>query len=237
MRARHSLLLLPFLLAAPLVASPIDYVTNGGFETGATSGVLSPSIPGDLIYVFGVGGATGIGGWTVSNSPNNNGSNTPLSVDVVGNPPQVPASGNYAVDFDPFCNISTGALLGPTVTGTLPEISQVLSLPAGSYVLSFDGAVEQNGGTGTRPLTVTLSGAASLDQTVTTSETDNIGYTLFAFNFVSTGGDVTLTFIPNDYTPEPNFMLDNVPVTDAPEPSFALPVLCALAVVLRRRLR
>ena len=77
------------------------------------------------------------------------------------------------------------------MTGTLPEISQTLSLPAGSYVLSFDGAVEQDGGTGTRPLTVTLSGAASLDQTVTTSETDNIGYTLFSFDFVSTGGAVT----------------------------------------------
>ena len=72
--------MLSFLLAAPLLAGPVNYVTNGGFETGATSGVLSPSIPADLIYVFGVGGATGIGRWTVSNSPNNNGSITPLSV-------------------------------------------------------------------------------------------------------------------------------------------------------------
>lgn len=39
---------------------------NGGFEVGATSGKLSQTIPGDLIYVFGVGVATDIGGWTVS---------------------------------------------------------------------------------------------------------------------------------------------------------------------------
>jgi hypothetical protein len=142
------------------------------------------------------------------------------------------------VDFDPFWNIATGALLGPTVTGTLPEISQTFSLPAGAYLLSFDGAVEQNGGAGTRPLTVTLSGAATLNQTVTTSETDNVGYTLFSYNFVSTGGNVTLTFIPNDFSAEPNFMLDNVSVTAAvPEPSFALPLVALLAAMwLRRRL-
>jgi hypothetical protein len=80
----------------------MNYVTNGGFETGATSGVLSPTNPGDLIYVFGVGGSTNIGGWTVSASSNNNGSGTPLSLLVTGNPPQQPASGSCAVDFDPF---------------------------------------------------------------------------------------------------------------------------------------
>ena len=121
--------------------APADFVVNGGFETGATSGVLSPTIPGDLIYVFGVGGQTNIGGWTVSNSANNNGSPTPLSVLVVGSPPQFPASGNYALDFDPFWNVQTGALLGPTVTGTLPQISQVIQLPAGQYVLSSTSAV------------------------------------------------------------------------------------------------
>jgi|SRR5580658_9484598 hypothetical protein len=104
---------LPLLLAAPLLAGPLNYVTNGGFETGATNGVLSPTNPTDLIYVFGVGGATNIGGWTVSNSPSSNGSNTPLSLVVTGNPPQVPAGGNFAVDFDPFWNISTGDILGP----------------------------------------------------------------------------------------------------------------------------
>jgi hypothetical protein len=222
------------LLAVPMLATP-NYVTNGGFETGATGGVLSPTIPGDLIYVFGVGGSTDIGGWTVSAGPNNNGSGTPLSVLVTGDPPQQPAAGNFAVDFDPFWNVSTGALLGPTVTGTLPEISQILSLPAGSYVLSFDGAVENSTTSGTRPLTVTLTGAASLNQTVTTNEPDTTGYALFSFDFTSTGGNVTLTFIPNDFTPAPNFMLDNVSVTAIPEPSFALPVLAALGVFLRRR--
>ena len=39
---------------------------------------------------------------------------------VSGNPPQVPAGGRYAVDFDPFWNVATGALLTGTVTGTLP---------------------------------------------------------------------------------------------------------------------
>jgi hypothetical protein len=230
---------LVFLLGLPLLASPINYVVNGDFETGATAGVLSPTIPGDLIYVFGVGGQTNIGGWTVSSSSNNNGSSTPLSLLVTGNPPQVPAGGSYALDFDPFWNIATGVILGPTVTGTLPEISQTFSLPAGAYLLSFDGAVEQNGASGTRPLAVTLSGAATLSQTVTTSETDNIGYTLFSFSFVSTGGNVTLSFIPDDYSPSPNFMLDNVSVTAAvPEPSFALPLLgLAVMFMCRRMLR
>ena len=132
---------------APATVVAGNYVVNGGFETGATSGVLSPTNPGDLIYVFGVGGETNIGGWTVTSSDNNNGSSTPLSVLVTGDPPQVPASGSYALDFDPFWNVKTGALLGPTVTGTLPQISQVIQLPAGQYVLSFDAAVEQpNGG-------------------------------------------------------------------------------------------
>jgi hypothetical protein len=225
----------PFLLALTASASPMQYVTNGGFETGATSGVLSPTNPADLIYVFGVGGSTNIGGWTVSSSSNSNGASTPLSLLVTGNPPQQPASGNFAVDFDPFWNISTGAIIGPTVTGTLPELSQILSLPAGNYVLSFDGAIEQGGGPGTRPLTVTLSGAATLDQTVATSEIDSIGYNLFTFNFASTGGNVTLSFTPNDYTAEPNFMLDNVSVTSTPEPCYALAVLGLLLVMQRRR--
>jgi hypothetical protein len=228
-------LLIPLLLSMPLFAD-INYVTNGDFETGATNGTLSPTIPGDLIYVFGVGGATDIGGWTVSDSSNNNGSATPLSVLVTGNPPQVPASGSYAVDFDPFWDIATGALLSGPVTGTLPEISQSFLLPAGSYVLSFDGAVEEpDSPPGSRPLTVTLSGAATLNQTVTASESDDVGYTLFSFNFVSTGGSVDLTFTPNDYSPEPNFMLDNVSVIAAPDPSYGLPMMLALlgVVVLR----
>ena len=227
-----------FFLLCPLVltADPIDYVTNGGFETGATSGVLSPSVPGAQIYVFGVGGATNIGGWTVTNSSNNNGAVTPLSVLVTGNPPQPPAGGNYAVDFDPFWNVLTGALLGPTVTGTLPELSQVLTLPSGSFLLSFEGAVEQGGTSGQiRPLEVTLTGAASLDQTVNTSEIDSVGYTQYTFGFTSTGGNVTLSFIPNDYSPEPNFMLDNVSVTGVPEPGYAVPVLSILLVIIWRR--
>jgi hypothetical protein len=129
----------------------------------------------------------------------NNGSSTNLSVLVTGNPPQVPVSGSYAVDFDPFWNISTGAILGPTVTGTLPQISQSFSLPAGNYALSFDGATEQGANApASRPLTVTLSGAATLNHTMTTSQPDDIGYTLFQFDFASTGGAVHLTFTPND---------------------------------------
>ena len=136
-----------------------------------------------------------------------------FSCRLTGNPPQQPAGGSYAVDFDPFWNIATGALLGPTVTGTLPEISQTFLLPAGSYILSFDGAVEEGVLPQTRPLTVTLSGAATLNQTVTSDESDSPGYNLFSFDFDSTGGSVTLAFIPNDFSPEPNFMLDNVSVT------------------------
>jgi hypothetical protein len=101
MLARYLTLLLPCMLSMPLLASP-NYVINGDFETGATAGQLSPTISGDLIYVFGVGGATNIGGWTVSASSNNNGSTTPLSLLVTGNPPQVAADGSYAVDFDPY---------------------------------------------------------------------------------------------------------------------------------------
>ncbi|HEX4137227.1 MAG TPA: hypothetical protein VHY84_21640 [Bryobacteraceae bacterium] len=239
MRARFWSLFLTLLVGAPLFAD-INYVTNGGFENGAANGRLSTSIGGDLIYVFGVGGATNIDGWTVSASSNNNGSGAPLSVDVTGNPPQAPAGGRYAVDFDPFWNVQTGALLSGPVTGTLPQISQSFFLPAGSYVLSFDGAVEQAGGTGTRPLTVTLSGAASLTQTVTTSQIDSTGYTLFTFDFNSTGGNVDLTFTPNDYSPEPNFMLDNVSVTAVtPEPSYLLVVALGLLglVLYSSRLR
>jgi hypothetical protein len=136
-------------------------VTNGGFETGATSGAFSQSIPGDRICVFGWG-ATDIGGWTASVSSNNKPFRRAAFSPGDGNPPQVPAGGQYAVDFDPFWSIATGALLSGPVTSTLPQISQNLSLPAGSYVLSFDGALEHDGGPGTRPLAVTLSGAASL---------------------------------------------------------------------------
>ncbi len=233
MRVRY-LCLLGILTGMPLLAEPFNYVTNGGFESGATSGVLTPAA-GLNVYVFGVGGSTDIDGWTVSASSINNGSDTPLSVVVTANPPQQPASGTYAVDFDPSWNISTGALLSGPVTGTLPEISQTLSLPSGSYDLTFDGAVEQDGGVGTRPLTVTLSGAADLDDTVTTSETDDVGYTLFSFDFESTGGNVTLTFIPDDFSPEPNFMLDNVSVTsEAPEPGSLLPLLSIFTVALVR---
>jgi len=77
-----------------------------------------------------------------------------------------------------------------------------------------------------------------LNQTLTTSEIDAVGYTLFSFGFESTGGIVDLTFTPNDYSPEPNFMLDNVSVTAAtPDPSYALFVILALlGVLLLRRL-
>jgi hypothetical protein len=226
-------------LTAPAMADPFNHVVNGGFESGATAGVLSPSLAGPpfnyVIYVFGVGGATNIGGWTVSNSSNNNGSSTPLSVLVTGNPPQVPAGGSYAVDFDPYWNITTGALLNGPVTGTLPEISQTMDLPAGNYVLSFEGAVETLSPPASRPLNVTLTGAAALNQTVTTSESDAVGYNQFTFDFSSTGGNVTLTFTPNDYSPEPNFMLDNVSVTAVPESSSGLLLLTMLAAVLALR--
>jgi hypothetical protein len=171
-----SLALLPFLLGMPVLAGPINYVTNGEFETGATEGVLTPD--GGIIYVFGVGGATDVGGWTVSDSGNNNASSTPLSLVVTGDPPQQPASGSYALDFDPYWDIATGAILGWVVTGTLPEISQTFSLPAGDYVLSFDGALESPTPAGSsRTLNVTLTGAASLDQAVTADQGDDIGYT------------------------------------------------------------
>ena len=42
-----------------------------------------------------------------------------------------------------------------------------------------------------------------------------------------------LTFIPNDFSPAPNFMLDNVSVTAAPEPAFGLPLLAAVGLILR----
>jgi hypothetical protein len=203
----------------PTTARAANLVVNGDFETGATAGVLSPSFPGDIIYVFGVGGQTNIGGWTVTSSANNNGSSTPLSVLVTGNPPQIPAGGTYALDFDPFWNVTTGAILGPTVVGTLPQISQVVALPAGKYVLAFDAAVEQSSPPGTRSVLVTLAGGASLSQTATTSTQDNTGYDHFGYDFTSSGGAVTLTFTPNDYSPEPNFMLDNVSINAVPEPS------------------
>jgi hypothetical protein len=41
-------------------------------------------------------------------------------------------------------DVNTGALLSSI--GSLPEISQSFSLPAGNYVLSFDGAIEREGG-------------------------------------------------------------------------------------------
>ena len=85
------------------------------------------------------------------------------------------------------------------------------------------------------PLNVTLSGAASLNQTVTASEPDNLGYTLFSFDFVSTGGSVDLTFTPNDCTPEPNFMLDNVSVTAIPEPGCFLLILPGLPLMAKLR--
>src|SRR5580658_2879672 len=177
----YTALLVPYLLAVPLRADS-NYVTNGGFEIGATSGKLSPAIPGDLIYVFGVGGATNIGAWTVSAISINIGSSTTLS--VTDNPPQVPASGCYAVDFDPFWNISTSAIVGPALTGTPPQISRSFSLPAGNYVLIFDGATEHAAiAPASRPLTVTLSDTGTLNQTVTASEPDDVGYTLFQFDF------------------------------------------------------
>ena len=224
--------------SALALAGPINYVTNGGFESGASSGVFSNSFPGDLIYVFGVGGATNIDGWSVSAGPNSNGSGTPLSVLVTGNPPQTPAGGSYAVDFDPFWNIQTGAILGPTVTGTLPEISQTVNLPAGQFVLSFNGAEEQPDLDLPRSLGVTLTGAATLTEVASTTTPDNVGWDFFSYIFTSSGGAVTLTFIPDDFSPEPNFMLDNVAINAAPEPSTAIPMaLGALVLLLALRMR
>lgn len=227
-------------LALPLAAGPINYLTNGDFETGATSGVLNTQFNGApyfyTIYVFGVGGSTNLGGWTVSNGPNSNGGSTPLSLVVTANPPQVPAGGTYAVDFDPFWNISNGNLLSSAI-GTLPELSQTVTLAAGAYVLSFDGAIEIGATPKSRSLGVTLTGAASLSATATTSSPDASGYDLFTYAFTSTGGPVTLTFIPDDFSPAPNFMLDNVSITAAPEPSSLLPLALAFNSLRRRKRR
>jgi hypothetical protein len=221
--------MLPVVFGVPLFAN-LNYITNGGFENGATTGELSPTNPADLIYAFGVGGQTSITGWTVSASSISNGSANPLSLLVVGDPPQVPASGSYAVDFDPFWNVKTGALLGPTVTGTLPQLSQTVFLPAGGYVLSFDGALEQPGiDRAARLLAVSLTGAATLSETAVATTRDNVAYTQFTYDFTSAGGNVDLTFTPDDFTPAPNFMLDNVSITAAtPEPDYGAPIAIGL---------
>ncbi len=146
-------------------------------------------------------------------------------------------SGSYALDFDPFWNVKTGPLMGPTVTGTLPQISQVIQLPADQCVLSFDAAIEQNRGAGTRSVLVTLNGGASLSETPTTSRPDNTGHDFFSYHFSSNGSAVTLTFIPDDFSPEPNFMLDNVSITSVPEPSTIILVgIGGLALVTYRRM-
>ena len=103
-----------------------DFVVNGGFEAGATAGVLSPTNPGDLIYVFGVGGQTNIGGWTVSAPPTTMVRRRRSRSWWSAARPNSRHRASYALDFDPFWNVHTGALLGPTVTGTLPQISQVI---------------------------------------------------------------------------------------------------------------
>ncbi len=94
-------LLLLVSAGAPLRAD-INYVTNGDFEMGAANGKLSPTNPSYPIYVFGAGGATNLAGWTVSPSSVNNGSSTPLSLLVTGNPPQVPESGKIRSGFRSF---------------------------------------------------------------------------------------------------------------------------------------
>jgi hypothetical protein len=181
-----------------------------------------------------VGGQIDIGGWTVTSSGNNNGSTTPLSLVVTADRPQVPASGTYALDFDPFWNVKTGQLLGPTVEGTLPQISQVIQLPAGQYVLSFDAAVQTpNPNSESRSVLVTLTGGASLSQIPTTSSPDSTGYESLSYNFSSNGSAVTLTSTPNDFSAEPNFVLDNVSITSVLKPSaIGLLAIGRLALVL-----
>ena len=86
--------------------------------------------------------------------------------------------------------------------------------------LSFDAAIEQSDvAPESRSVLATLTGAASLLETPTTSRPDDTGYDHFSYNFTSTGGAVTLTFTPNDYSPQPNFMLDNISINAVPEPS------------------
>ncbi len=226
--------LVSILLALSATPAFADFLTNGNFETGATSGVLSPTLAGPplnyQIYVFGVGGQTDIGGWTVSNSTIDNGSATPLSVLVTANPPQPPGGGLYALDFDPFWNIATGDLLS-SATGTLPEISQTVNLPAGDYILSFDAAIEIGAAPESRSVEFQLTGAASLTGTATTSRPDDTGYDHFSYLFSSTGGATTLTFIPDDFSPQPNFMLDNVSIVATPEPARSLVLLAAVLVL------
>ena len=93
-------------------------------------------------------------------------------------------------------------------------------MPAGQYVLSFDAAVEQpNPSQESRFVGVTLTGTAVVVGDADHEPPDDTGYDYFSYNFTSTGGAVTLTFTPDDFSAQPNFMLDNVSINAVPEPS------------------
>jgi hypothetical protein len=208
-------------LAAPAAA---NLLVNGGFE-------VTPCSPGTTSFCSAAVG-TPLLGWTVTGG----------SVDFVNEGYWSPSAGSWSLDLDGF---------------SLGSIAQDFVTPAtglGRFNLTFDLSGNPEGPPGLKLVRIDLAGAsfagggtsrvAGYDVGGNTPASMNWQGWDFAF-VAPLGAPVTVSFtsLSNVFSPGPHFFgaaLDNVAVTQIPEPgtyAMLLAGLVAVGVIARRRRR
>jgi hypothetical protein len=201
-----------------------NLLANGGFE-------VTPCAPGTTSFCSASLG-TPLLGWTVTGG----------SVDFVNQGFWTPAAGRWSLDLDGF---------------SLGSIAQVFLTPttgAGLFNLAFDLSGNPDGAPGLKLVRIDLAGATFagggtsrvVGYDLGANTRSNMNWQGWEFSFVAgLGAPVTVSFtsLSNLLSPGPYFFgaaLDNVAVTQVPEPgtyAMLLAGLAAIGLIARRRLR
>ena len=223
------------LVVAAATTAHAQAFTNGSFELGSTTGSVGNSTASTGLLGTGLGNTfntTAVTGWTTtlggSTTPGIFRSNNTTSAWV----PNAQA-GTYCLQLDGSSAASDAKFL----TGAKTTASQTFYANAGSYSFSFYMSGEVGASkTGTVGALVSLSGVATgaltnQEYTIANTNTTAGSWTKETFNFTVTNPNtaITLTFADDNssaslanYTASSNVAIDNVVLTQVPEPTTML---------------
>lgn len=201
-----------------------NLLANGGFE-------VSPCAPGTTSFCSASVG-TPLLGWTVTSG----------SVEFVNEGYWTPSGGRWSLDLDGFS------------LGSIAQVFLTPSTGAGLFTLAFDLSGNPDGPPGVKLVRIDLVGATFagggtsriVGYDVGANTRSDMNWQGWNFSFVAgLGTPVTVAFasLSNLLIPGPHFYgaaLDNVAVTQVPEPgtyAMLLAGLAAIGLIGRRRLR